>query len=57
MASPYHGSSLRKIALPEKPATVAESLASRSYQLEMFERSMKENIIVCMETGSGKTQM
>lgn len=27
----------------------------RSYQLEMFEESMRRNIIVAMETGSGKT--
>ncbi|KAH0835062.1 Dicer-like protein 2 [Fonsecaea pedrosoi] len=30
---------------------------TRSYQLEMFERSMQENIIVAMDTGSGKTHM
>ena len=41
------------------PGTVSsqESLQSRAYQMEMFEQSLKDNIIVCMETGSGKTQM
>lgn len=34
-----------------------QSLVSRAYQLEMFEQSLKQNTIVCMETGSGKTQM
>lgn len=29
----------------------------RSYQLEMLEESMKRNIIVAAETGSGKTLM
>lgn len=32
-------------------------LTPRAYQLEMFERSLKGNIIVCMATGSGKTQI
>src|ERR1700761_9528610 len=32
-------------------------LQSRAYQLEMFEHSMKGNIIVVMATGSGKTQI
>ncbi|KAK5330969.1 Dicer-like protein 2 [Exophiala xenobiotica] len=30
---------------------------SRAYQLEMFEQSMQRNIIVCMATGSGKTNV
>lgn len=30
---------------------------ARSYQLEMLEESMKRNIIVAAETGSGKTFM
>jgi ERCC4-related helicase len=29
----------------------------RNYQLEMLEASMKENIIVAMDTGSGKTHI
>lgn len=29
----------------------------RSYQAEMVEESLKSNIIVAMDTGSGKTQM
>jgi ERCC4-related helicase len=29
----------------------------RSYQTEMVEQSMNENIIVAMDTGSGKTHM
>ena len=32
-------------------------LQGRAYQLEMLEESMKRNIIVAAETGSGKTLM
>ncbi|ETN43326.1 uncharacterized protein HMPREF1541_02485 [Cyphellophora europaea CBS 101466] len=38
-------------------ASPTENIISRAYQLEMFELSMKQNIIVCMDTGSGKTQI
>ncbi|KAK5944288.1 Dicer-like protein 2 [Knufia obscura] len=40
--------------------TASESgslLHARAYQREMFEQSMQRNIIVCMATGSGKTQV
>lgn len=55
---------------PERDETEDESLgsidstiepvvkmASRAYQLEMLDASLKENIIVAMDTGSGKTQV
>ncbi|KAF1812933.1 ATP-dependent helicase dcl2 [Eremomyces bilateralis CBS 781.70] len=32
-------------------------IRTRSYQMEMFERSMKGNVIVAMDTGSGKTHI
>ncbi|PTB37225.1 hypothetical protein M441DRAFT_148991 [Trichoderma asperellum CBS 433.97] len=32
-------------------------MASRAYQLEMLEQSLKQNVIVAMDTGSGKTQV
>lgn len=32
-------------------------IASRAYQLEMLDASLKENVIVAMDTGSGKTQV
>lgn len=35
----------------------AEPLALRAYQAEMVEESLKSNIIVVMDTGSGKTHM
>ncbi|KAK8133922.1 RNase3 domain-containing protein [Apiospora sp. TS-2023a] len=38
-------------------ASKATSLHARAYQLEMLEKSLKENIIVTMDTGSGKTQV
>ncbi|KAB5585833.1 hypothetical protein GE09DRAFT_1016737 [Coniochaeta sp. 2T2.1] len=37
------------------PTPVA--MAARGYQLEMLEESLKGNIIVAMDTGSGKTQV
>ncbi|KAM3551145.1 hypothetical protein ARSEF4850_008020 [Beauveria asiatica] len=36
---------------------VIGSRASRAYQLEMLQRSLKDNVIVAMDTGSGKTQI
>jgi superfamily II DNA or RNA helicase len=33
------------------------SITARAYQLEMLEASLKENVIVAMDTGSGKTQV
>ncbi|CCC07555.1 unnamed protein product [Sordaria macrospora k-hell] len=33
------------------------ALTARAYQLEMFEASLRQNIIVAMDTGSGKTQV
>ncbi|KAF1736084.1 Dicer-like protein 2 [Beauveria bassiana] len=38
-------------------AQVISSRASRAYQLEMLQRSLKDNVIVAMDTGSGKTQI
>ncbi|ROW03951.1 hypothetical protein VSDG_00803 [Cytospora chrysosperma] len=35
----------------------AAKMTSRAYQLEMLEASLKENVIVAMDTGSGKTQV
>ncbi|KAK5072995.1 Dicer-like protein 2 [Lithohypha guttulata] len=37
--------------------TTATKLQARAYQLEMFEESMKRNIIVAMATGLGKTNI
>ena len=35
----------------------SETFQLRGYQAEMVEESMKANIIVVMDTGSGKTHM
>lgn len=35
----------------------AVKITARAYQLEMLEASLKENVIVAMDTGSGKTQV
>lgn len=40
----------------EQPTTPSKMKPeARAYQLEMFEASLKENVIVAMDTGSGKT--
>lgn len=39
------------------PAGPSEAFQLRGYQAEMVEESMKDNVIVVMDTGSGKTQM
>ena len=44
-----NGGSSRSSSLPHL------QLAPRSYQAELFERAKQRNIIVCLETGSGKT--
>ncbi|KAK1826302.1 Rgp1-domain-containing protein [Podospora conica] len=38
---------------PQRPVV----MTARAYQLEMLEESLKQNIIVAMDTGSGKTQV
>nr|KAA8618793.1 SSL2 DNA or RNA helicases of superfamily II [Pyrenophora tritici-repentis]KAI1532508.1 SSL2 DNA or RNA helicase of superfamily II [Pyrenophora tritici-repentis]KAI1535580.1 SSL2 DNA or RNA helicase of superfamily II [Pyrenophora tritici-repentis]KAI1545378.1 SSL2 DNA or RNA helicase of superfamily II [Pyrenophora tritici-repentis]KAI1567148.1 SSL2 DNA or RNA helicase of superfamily II [Pyrenophora tritici-repentis] len=38
-------------------ASPCETFQLRAYQAEMVEESMKANIIVVMDTGSGKTHM
>lgn len=40
-----------------KPVEEHVKMASRAYQLEMLDASLKENVIVAMDTGSGKTQV
>jgi ERCC4-related helicase len=34
-----------------------EQFEARSYQLEMLDQSLRQNIIVVMDTGSGKTHV
>ncbi|KAM4066852.1 ribonuclease III domain-containing protein [Hirsutella rhossiliensis] len=38
-------------------AQVPGEITSRAYQLEMLEQSLKQSVIVVMDTGSGKTQI
>ena len=39
------------------PAVPSEAFQLRGYQAEMVEQSMNGNVIVVMDTGSGKTHM
>jgi len=41
----------------EIPNAQQTTRVARAYQLEMLEASLKQNIIVAMDTGSGKTQI
>ncbi|KAK3397406.1 P-loop containing nucleoside triphosphate hydrolase protein [Sordaria brevicollis] len=41
----------------DSEASTPTALIARAYQIEMFEASLKKNIIVAMDTGSGKTQV
>ncbi|KAI0407085.1 RNase3 domain-containing protein [Xylaria palmicola] len=42
---------------PIDPIEEKTVIHARAYQVEMFEKSLEENIIVAMDTGSGKTQV
>ncbi|KAK4454948.1 dicer-like protein 2 [Podospora aff. communis PSN243] len=42
---------------PEEGPKGLTAMIARAYQLEMFEKSLEQNIIVTMDTGSGKTQV
>ncbi|KAK3293477.1 uncharacterized protein B0H64DRAFT_444730 [Chaetomium fimeti] len=42
---------------PDDEPPVVVTMTARAYQLEMLEESLKQNIIVAMDTGSGKTQV
>ncbi|KAI1093420.1 hypothetical protein F5B19DRAFT_501244 [Rostrohypoxylon terebratum] len=44
-------------AIGQDQAAVSAVIHAREYQLEMLEESLKRNIIVTMETGTGKTQV
>lgn len=42
---------------PAQESKDPASITARAYQVEMLEASLRENIIVAMDTGSGKTQV
>ncbi|VUC33433.1 unnamed protein product [Clonostachys rosea] len=54
-----NGALLEPSPEPEDGAkeNTTENMDARAYQLEMLQRSLKENVIVAMDTGSGKTQV
>ena len=43
--------------LPEPPPHAANEVTTRSYQQEMLDASLVENIIIAQDTGSGKTHI
>ncbi|ETS77375.1 hypothetical protein PFICI_11249 [Pestalotiopsis fici W106-1] len=55
---------VEEVALPRSPPVVGDRdvqqeavLHARAYQTEMLQESLKQNVIVAMDTGSGKTQV
>ncbi|KAL2160862.1 hypothetical protein VTH06DRAFT_1059 [Thermothelomyces fergusii] len=46
-----------RTSAPDEESQRTISMTPRAYQLEMLEESLKRNIIVAMDTGSGKTQV
>ncbi|KPM45765.1 Dicer-like protein 2 [Neonectria ditissima] len=42
---------------PGAEAIAPDRMSSRAYQLEMLDQSLQRNVIVAMDTGSGKTQV
>ncbi|EQL02310.1 Dicer-like protein 2 [Ophiocordyceps sinensis CO18] len=44
-------------AAAQDVAPAPGEIASRAYQLEMLDQSLEQNVIVVMDTGSGKTQI
>ncbi|KAL6400813.1 Dicer-like protein 2 [Ilyonectria robusta] len=42
---------------PTPEAATPDIMSSRAYQLEMLDQSLQRNVIVAMDTGSGKTQV
>ncbi|KAI0837301.1 hypothetical protein F5Y06DRAFT_271288 [Hypoxylon sp. FL0890] len=51
------GAEVEDSPLEETQTQDSAVIHAREYQLEMFEESLKRNIIVAMETGTGKTQV
>ncbi|OTB05309.1 hypothetical protein M426DRAFT_319858 [Hypoxylon sp. CI-4A] len=51
------GSEVDDLFTEEKQVLDSIVIHAREYQLEMLEESLKRNIIVAMETGTGKTQV
>ncbi|KAK4122945.1 P-loop containing nucleoside triphosphate hydrolase protein [Parathielavia appendiculata] len=47
----------RRSSTPDQELAPTVTMTARAYQLEMLEESLKQNIIVAMDTGSGKTQV
>lgn len=41
----------------QPPSTSPQGIKLRSYQTEMLETSLQKNVIVAMDTGSGKTHI
>ncbi|KAI0806386.1 RNase3 domain-containing protein [Xylaria sp. FL0064] len=56
-ATPLCAETLVQENAPINPIDEKTVIHARAYQIEMFEKSLERNIIVAMDTGSGKTQV
>ena len=56
LSSSWHAETEPDEAPAQEPKDPA-SITARAYQVEMLEVSLRENAIVAMDTGSGKTQV
>ncbi|KAF7197165.1 Dicer-like protein 2 [Pseudocercospora fuligena] len=45
------------VRMAQPPSTLPQGIRLRSYQTEMLETSLQKNVIVAMDTGSGKTHI
>ncbi|KAF7563100.1 hypothetical protein G7046_g1039 [Stylonectria norvegica] len=57
IVAPLGSSGVLEVPEVESDTSVPEIMSSRAYQLEMLDQSLKRNVIVAMDTGSGKTQV
>ncbi|CAG8741190.1 35674_t:CDS:2 [Gigaspora margarita] len=46
---------MKDVEIPTLPEVARQDLIARSYQIELFEKAKKDNVIAVLDTGSGKT--
>ncbi|CAG8675935.1 16194_t:CDS:2, partial [Dentiscutata erythropus] len=50
-----HIKGINDVKIPALPEVTRQDLIARSYQIELFDRAKKDNVIAVLDTGSGKT--
>ncbi|CAG8505437.1 6855_t:CDS:2, partial [Cetraspora pellucida] len=46
---------IKDVEIPPLPEVARQDLIARNYQIELFEKAKKDNVIAVLDTGSGKT--